>query len=106
MKGIVDRPMTKALCDASSIIGIRASKHTLEMIECLNDHSTVVVDCLKLNTNASKSEVIKTKIGLRFCYLIICQYCSVYASRSVKLVQRGNKYQSTVSKLSNIEMHS
>ena len=63
MKGIVDRPMTKALCDASSIIGIRASNHTLEMIECLNDHSPLVEDCLKLNTNASKNTVIKTKIA-------------------------------------------
>ena len=33
------------------------------MIEFLNDHSPLVEDCLKLNTNASKKTVIKTKVA-------------------------------------------
>ena len=56
-------PITKVLCDASSIEGLRESNHTLAIIECFNEHSPLVEDCLKLNTNESKNTVIKTIIN-------------------------------------------
>eukprot|EP00956_Cyclotella_meneghiniana_P034823 scaffold108453_cov38-Cyclotella_meneghiniana.AAC.4 len=56
------RPMTKTLCDASSIEGICASNHTLQEVFPLS-MSPMVWDCLRLNKNANKDKVIRKKIA-------------------------------------------
>eukprot|EP00956_Cyclotella_meneghiniana_P034827 scaffold108454_cov37-Cyclotella_meneghiniana.AAC.4 len=55
-------PMTKTLCDASSIEAICASNHTLQDVYP-HSYSWIVLNCLKLNKTANKDEVIRKKIA-------------------------------------------
>ena len=57
----------KLLCDTSSIEGIYNSNHTLGILECLNDLSSLAVDCLEPNAQyryqSSNERLIREKIA-------------------------------------------
>jgi len=59
-------PMTKSLCDASSIERICASNHTLQEVFPVRSICAIVWDCLRLNKNANKDEVIRKKIAMYY----------------------------------------
>eukprot|EP00956_Cyclotella_meneghiniana_P020915 scaffold37530_cov22-Cyclotella_meneghiniana.AAC.2 len=53
----------RILCDASSLDGIKSSNHTLVKIYPDDHLSQRVLECLKLNRNENKEEVVRQKIA-------------------------------------------
>ena len=79
--------VAKALCDASSIERIRNSNHTLQEIyssEC--NKYPFLMDCLELNENANKDEVIREKIA--WYYFSGDFDVSPFANMTIKLQPR------------------
>ena len=54
--------ISKILCDTSSIESIHSSNHTLEAIDNRGNIPPVIKECLDLNRNPNKKEVIRMKI--------------------------------------------
>ena len=66
------------LCDTSSIEAIKESNHTLEVFDANHD-SRIVDECLKLNRNPDKEQVIREKISKYYFASVVPEVISVIA---------------------------